>query len=252
PSVMEAAAPRSTTGRRSLLILSNMSFLWSLDEAYRLSRHRLPATDRALPLAALDLQIDTRRLHPHRLGQHDLHGAELGPQPRRLGVDDRIHVAHAATLPRHHGHDGFQQLEARDVLVARIRRRKVRAEVVFPYCAQKRVAHRVCEDIGIRVAVQPLGVGNLDAAEDQLAPGRQRVDVIAEADLHALPIRASRMASAMTRSSGAVILMFSQVPGTISTLCPNRSTRAASSVACRHSIAAFSSASRSRACRKAC
>src|SRR5213593_4567485 len=48
--------------------------------------------------------------------------------------------------------------------------------------AQKSVAHRVCEDIGVRVAVQPLGVGNLDAPQDQPAPGRQRMDVIAYSD----------------------------------------------------------------------
>src|SRR5207247_9566857 len=102
------------------------------------------------------------------------------------------------------------------------------------------------------MAVQPLGVGNLDAAHDELAPGHQWVNVVAYSDSHALPARAVRIASAMTRSSGVVILMFSQVPATIPTLCPNRSTSAASSVAYRPSIAAFSYASVSRSLLQVC
>src|SRR5437870_8030822 len=92
-TLLVAAGSRSCAAARSSLIFMNiLVLLHPLDEADRLGRHRLLAANRPLPFAAFDFNVDTHRLHAHRLGQSTLDSAEVWPQPRWLGVDDRVHI----------------------------------------------------------------------------------------------------------------------------------------------------------------
>ena len=50
--------------------------------------------------------------------------------------------------------------------------------------AEDGVANRVQERVGVRMAVEALGVRNLDAAEDELAPRDQLMNVIADANMN--------------------------------------------------------------------
>ena len=58
------------------------------------------------------------------------------------------------------------------------------ADVRFAQRAEERVANGVHERVGVRMAVEALGVRNLDAAEDELAPGDQLMNVIADANVN--------------------------------------------------------------------
>ncbi len=57
------------------------------------------------------------------------------------------------------------------------------ADVLLAERAEDGVANRVHERVGVRMAVQTLGVRNLDAAEDEFASRDQRVNVIADANV---------------------------------------------------------------------
>ena len=58
------------------------------------------------------------------------------------------------------------------------------ADVRLAQRAEKRVANRVHERVGVRMAVEALAVRNLDAAEDELAPGDQLMNVITDANVN--------------------------------------------------------------------
>jgi len=60
--------------------------------------------------------------------------------------------------------------------------RKVPSDVAFRERAVDGVAQRVDADIGVRVAVEPQVIWHFDAAEDELAPSFQRVDIETGAD----------------------------------------------------------------------
>ena len=67
------------------------------------------------------------------------------------------------------------------------------ADVAASRRAEQSVHHRVGDDIGVGVTLEPAVVGNLDAAEDQRAVGAEAVAVIADADAHSDgPIGSSR------------------------------------------------------------
>ena len=77
----------------------------------------------------------------------------------------------------------------------------VLANVAKPGSAEERIADRVEQDVGVRVAVEAFVEGNVDAADDELAAGDEPMHVKTLADLHA-PARRARMASAIATSSG--------------------------------------------------
>ena len=58
------------------------------------------------------------------------------------------------------------------------------ADVRLAQCAEECVANGVHQRVGIRMAVQALGVGDLDAAEDEFASRDQRVNVVADANVN--------------------------------------------------------------------
>ena len=60
--------------------------------------------------------------------------------------------------------------------------REMAADVAQPGRAQQRIADRVQQHVGVGVSGQPQVVGNVDAADDELAAGGEGVDVEAVAD----------------------------------------------------------------------
>ena len=58
------------------------------------------------------------------------------------------------------------------------------ADVRFAQRAEERVANRVHQRVGVRMAVEALGVRNLNAAENELASRDQRMNVIANANMN--------------------------------------------------------------------
>ena len=58
------------------------------------------------------------------------------------------------------------------------------ADVRLAERAEERVANGMHERIGVRMSVEALRVRNLDAAEDELAPRDQRVNVVADANVN--------------------------------------------------------------------
>ncbi len=77
-----------------------------------------------------------------------------------------------------------QQLAAVDALVACVAVRKVLADVAEGRGAQERIADRMQEDIRVAMAQEALLVRDLDAADDELAPRDELVDVESLADAH--------------------------------------------------------------------
>ena len=76
--------------------------------------------------------------------------------------------------------------------------------------AQKRIHHRVCEHIRVRMSVQAQLERNVYATDDTAPPLNQPMDVIAVSDPHIHFFSLLyRNASATAMSSGVVTLMFS-------------------------------------------
>src|SRR5258708_13945383 len=100
-------------------------------------------------------------------------------------------------------------------------------DVAQPRGAQQRVANRVQQHVGIRMAFQPLGVGDIDPADHQLLPGDKGMHVEALPYSHAFP---ATIASASARSSGWVTLRFLLLPATSRGLTPICSIALPSSV----------------------
>jgi hypothetical protein len=58
----------------------------------------------------------------------------------------------------------------------------MRADVALAHRAQERVDQSVEQHVGVRMAGEACGVGNLDAAENELSPALKAMDVEAVAD----------------------------------------------------------------------
>src|SRR5260370_1438653 len=77
---------------------------------------------------------------------------------------------------------------------------------------EQSVADRVQQDVGVGMAKQPLLVRNIEAADDELSPGDERMHVEPLPDSHGCP--RARQASAMARSSAKVTFKFCRLPVT--------------------------------------
>ena len=84
--------------------------------------------------------------------------------------------------------------------------------------AEERVGDGVEYGVGIRVAGEAAGVADANAAEDQRARVVECMNVDALSDSNHCPPHSARMRSAITRSSGRVILKFSESPFTALTV----------------------------------
>jgi len=108
----------------------------------------------------------------------------VGGEPRGLadhgGVD--VDDLEARVLKQAHGLS--EEPLARDVLVLGVRGREVAADVPEGGRPDERVDYGVKEDVGVRVAGEPPGVWYLYPADQELAPVREGVYVVSEADSH--------------------------------------------------------------------
>ena len=117
-----------------------------------------------------------------------------------LGDDRRVNVYRPPALFGQQGDGGAQQDAAVNVPVARIAVGKVAADVAQRDGAEQGIGDRMEQRIGIGVSEQAGCVGDFDAAEDELAPGDQSMNVVAlpdpEIHLRPLNIIAARRRSA--------------------------------------------------------
>ena len=104
--------------------------------------------------------------------------AQLGPLHR----DSRIHVADFVALGADQAHDLGQQLLAVDALVLRIGVRKVQADVAQGRRTEQPVANHMKQHVGIRMALRPDLVLDLNTAQPQLIALGQLVNVVAYAN----------------------------------------------------------------------
>ena len=149
----------------------------------------------------------------------------------RLGDDGNVRMRQN-TAARLQAGEGVAQEDGRiAALPALIRRRKMLADVAVAERAEDGVGQRVETGIGIGVTEQSLLVGNVDPADDALAPFHELVDIEplanAERDHRVSPVACQR---AHSRSEAVVILWSRCDPGTSRTAWPNASASPASSV----------------------
>ena len=128
--------------------------------------------------------------------------------PRGLRNDRRVDVADRVAGGRHFVRHGPQQHAAVGVLVARVAVREMLADVAERGRAEQRVADRVDQNVCIRMALEPLLVRDLHAANDELSPGDQRVHVESLSYAHLCP----SIDSAIAMSSGKVTLRLRRLP----------------------------------------
>ena len=77
----------------------------------------------------------------------------------------------------------FEKYSAGRALPTGIGVRKEMADVFLADGAEDGIRDGVHEGIGIRMAIEALGVGDFNAAEDEFASGDELVDVITDADV---------------------------------------------------------------------
>ncbi len=95
---------------------------------------------------------------------------------------------------------------------------------------EQRIGDRMEQHVGIGMAEQPALEGDLHAADDELAPRHEGMDVETLADAHHACLLCCRILSASTRSAGQVTFRLSGSEGTSSGRWPKASTAADSSV----------------------
>ena len=76
----------------------------------------------------------------------------------------------------------FENFQRADIFAEILARRKIIADVGFSHRSEHCVRDGVAKDISIRVAVESVGVRNLDSAKDEWAVFRELVNVVADAD----------------------------------------------------------------------
>ena len=203
------------------------SRIQAVDQIVRQIRHTARASiaspwpDRPHLLGRLRLDADLVDGDDERAGDALAHRRDVRREPRRLRDHGRVDVADlpagALDAPRRLG----EQRQRVGALVLHVGVGEVMADVAERGGAEQRVGDRVAERVGVGVAGQAVRVRDLDAAEDELPAGDERVRVPALADapdraarLHARAARRASSASAIAKSPGCVTLMFSAEPGT--------------------------------------
>src|SRR3972149_724085 len=139
--------------------------------------------------------------------------------------------------------DFAQQLAAVDVLVLRVGVGEMPADIAKPGGTEAGVTDGMDQYVGVGMAVQSLAVRDFHAAENQIAPGDQRMHVVTMTDAyHAFPCCCFKYNSANAKSSGNVTLMLSAWQATTRGCPPAASITEASSVISLPCFSAFSSA----------
>ena len=147
------------------------------------------------------LDRDAAGLHAQQLGQARHHRRGVRGDLRAFADQRDVGVGqHAAARGDALG-GVAQEAGAVGVLPGRLAGREMAADIALGQRAVDRVAQRVDADIGVGMAGQARVVRHLDAAQHQLAAGRQHMHVEAGADAGEQRRRAMRVPAA-TRSSG--------------------------------------------------
>src|SRR5215470_11334631 len=103
-------------------------------------------------------------------------------KPRLFGNDGEIAVDDRKFFPPHDAENVFQELDARDIFIARVAVRKMETDVALAERSENRVDQRVEQHIGVGMAGEPRAVRNLDAAENELTPALKAMRVEAVTD----------------------------------------------------------------------
>ena len=127
------------------------------------------------------LDADELHIDVQGFGDAKFHRLDVRINLRFLRDDRRIHVHDFSIAQRDDARGFFQKNFARHILPARVGVREKVADVFLANRAQHRVADGVHQRIGVRMAIETFRVRNLHAAENELAPGDQLMNVITNA-----------------------------------------------------------------------
>src|SRR5947209_3098481 len=165
------------------------------------------------------------------------------------GVDVDDLVAGLLEQPRRE----LEQIQAGHPFPLRIGVREMLADVTERGRTEQGVDDRVREYVRIGMSFEAERMLDVDAAKNQVAAGREPVDVVAGADPHVAAASCSLInASTTPKSSGVVSLMLAGSPSTTVTSWPVAATSCASSSPTRPASAASRCARARSSYEKAC
>src|SRR4051812_22181020 len=214
------------------------------DQHDRFGRNSFLATGKAELFGGLGFYVDIIRGNSEVRGDIRNHGGNVSRHARLLRDDSRVYVHHMPAPVRDHGGRLAQQLAAIHTFITRVAVRKMSADVAQCGGAYQSIADCMQQHVRIRVAVEPAFVRNRHAADDELAPGFQRMRIESLPYSHDWSLSMlCRTVSANARSCGYVTLRLRLSPFTSFGCRPRRSTAADSSVAAAGSIARNASSS---------
>ena len=124
------------------------------------------------------------RPRKQRLGQPFLHRVDVGGEFGLLHNDGDIGVHELEPCFHDLQERLIEQVDRAGVLPFWIVVGKHAADVTEAGGAEDRVRDGVGHGIGVRVTGEAFGVGDFDAAEDQLSAGGEGMGVVADADAH--------------------------------------------------------------------
>src|SRR5687768_3752184 len=173
--------------RLSLELVPVSPWARALDQHHRLRRDALATADEAEAFGSLGLYAHRVGLDPEIRGEVGTHRGDVGRHPGRLGDDGRIDVYYPVAVAGQQRRHLAQQSPAVDALVTRIAVGEMRTDIAQRRGAEQRVAQRMDQHVGVGVPGQSLVVRDLDAADDQLSSGYQRVRIKSLPDPHRSP-----------------------------------------------------------------
>ena len=153
---------------------------------------------------------------------------QLGP----LGDNRGIKIADPEFPCLRQANNMFKQQHAVDPLIRWVGIWKVAADITKTKGAENRVADRMQQNISVRVAQQPVFVGNRHSTQNQRTVRDQTMNIKTVADTHHVRLTspAASKALARARSAGVVILRLWGCPAKTATGQPHHSINEASSV----------------------
>ena len=154
----------------------------TLDQAHRFGGDAFAASGEAEFFGGGRLDVDAVDGDAEVVGDVCRHPRDVRRHLRRLRDDGGIDVADAPAALLQLLGDAAQQDAAVDAGKRRVGVREMAADVAQPRRAQQRVADRVQQHVGVGMAGEPALVGNVDAADDELAIFGKSVHVEAVAD----------------------------------------------------------------------
>ena len=130
-------------------------------------------------LVRLALDADGRHGHAKKPGEAFADRADPAGESRTFADDGGVHVDDAVAGGRDLRHCGGEQFRGIGVLPLRVAVGEVRADVAERRRAEERIYQGMDQRVGVGMAGEAVLPGELDAAEDEPAPGREPVRVVA-------------------------------------------------------------------------